>query len=130
MVKIMENPMNKWMIWGPPLFLETPILETWTSCPRFVFAMNFLLQYEYGAFVLDPLILNMNGLVKFIFGISPPNKNSFSCHVKSTPSSTGSCKKGLMIESIRKNDNYSKQDVYPTYIHTNTYITCTISITY
>ena len=26
MVKIMENPMNKWMIWGVfPLFLETPI---------------------------------------------------------------------------------------------------------
>ena len=26
MVKIMENPMNKWMIWGEtPLFLETPI---------------------------------------------------------------------------------------------------------
>ena len=25
MVKIMENPMNKWMIWGVfPLFLETP----------------------------------------------------------------------------------------------------------
>ena len=25
MVKIMENPMNKWMIWGKtPLFLETP----------------------------------------------------------------------------------------------------------
>ena len=27
MVKIMENPMNKWMIWGVfPLFLETPRL--------------------------------------------------------------------------------------------------------
>ena len=27
MVKIMENPMNKWLIWGEnPLFLETPIL--------------------------------------------------------------------------------------------------------
>ena len=25
MVKKMENPMNKWMIWGVPLFLETPI---------------------------------------------------------------------------------------------------------
>ena len=26
MVKIVENPMNKWMIWGEtPLFLETPI---------------------------------------------------------------------------------------------------------
>ena len=26
MVKIMENPMNKWMIWGVfPLYLETPI---------------------------------------------------------------------------------------------------------
>ena len=24
MVKIMENPMNKWMIWENPLFLETP----------------------------------------------------------------------------------------------------------
>ena len=24
MVKIMENPMNKLMIWGVPLFLETP----------------------------------------------------------------------------------------------------------
>ena len=24
MVKIMENPMNKWMIWGVALFLETP----------------------------------------------------------------------------------------------------------
>ena len=28
MVKIMENPMNKWMIWGEtPLFLETPIYD-------------------------------------------------------------------------------------------------------
>ena len=27
MVKIMENPMNKWMIWGgfPPIFGSTPI---------------------------------------------------------------------------------------------------------
>ena len=25
MVKIRENPMNKWMILGVPLFLETPI---------------------------------------------------------------------------------------------------------
>ena len=33
MVKIMENPMNKWMIWGVfPLFLETPIYQpSWDS---------------------------------------------------------------------------------------------------
>ena len=32
MVKIRENPMNKWMIWGEtPLFLETPMccLQDW-----------------------------------------------------------------------------------------------------
>ena len=31
MVKIMENPMNKWMIWGYHLFLETPMSTTF-SC--------------------------------------------------------------------------------------------------
>ena len=29
MVKIMENPMNKWMIWGFPIFLETSISSIW-----------------------------------------------------------------------------------------------------
>ena len=27
MVNMMENPMNKWMIWGVALFLETPIYD-------------------------------------------------------------------------------------------------------
>ena len=34
MVNIMENPMNKWMIWGYiPLFLETPTCSTMFSVP-------------------------------------------------------------------------------------------------
>ena len=28
---LMENPMNKWMIWGVPLFLETPNLFNFTK---------------------------------------------------------------------------------------------------
>ena len=32
MVKIMENPMNKWMIWGAhPYFLETPFFRIWVG---------------------------------------------------------------------------------------------------
>ena len=36
MVYFMENPMNKWMIWGgvPPIFGSTPILRELTWCDR------------------------------------------------------------------------------------------------
>ena len=47
MVKIMENPMNKWMILGVPLFLETPI------CVLLCYVLVYAVYAFFWVYVID-----------------------------------------------------------------------------